>query len=139
VFDIVTRTWRQDVGVCGFVPAPRCATAYLIWEQFLLVFGGDGNNATFNDLCLLNLETTVWSRVDIPVALESRLACNCAVVAEFDTQQEGGAVLHSKRHVLYLFGGRILRIDDSRGASNDLVTVELFGPLCLALILQLPR
>lgn len=113
--------------VCGFVPTPRSSTLHLKWDQFILLFGGDGNGETYSDLFLFNLETGVWSKVEMPAGLEPRMAGRAALIENTTVLHESQTTLTTKSVILYLFGGRVLRNDMTRVASNDLVSLELRG------------
>merc|ERR1712086_1121400 len=65
VFDVETLEWFSP-RVTGKLPPPRSFHSAFCIETRFFVFGGSGpNGSKYNDVWCLNLETSIWSKVQV--------------------------------------------------------------------------
>lgn len=104
-FDLITNTWHEiKVPKVGTIPTARSGHAAVVWNHYMIVFGGffeaaptkQRNQAPprwFNDVTVLDLQTLTW--LDIPHSKltarpEPRSACNVVLIHDDRILVHGG-------------------------------------------------
>uniref|UniRef100_A0AAV1T705 BTB domain-containing protein n=1 Tax=Peronospora matthiolae TaxID=2874970 RepID=A0AAV1T705_9STRA len=91
-FNLETNSWSL-ICATGEVPFPREGASMVVYEQNCLLFGGyDHDLGYFDDVCVFNFETRVWSSLETKGTAPS--GCNRFLAA-------------SHNQSLFVFGGKI--------------------------------
>ncbi|XP_051145169.1 acyl-CoA-binding domain-containing protein 4-like isoform X2 [Andrographis paniculata] len=79
ILDLESMTW-DEMGTMGVPPSPRSDHAAAVHaDRYLLILGGASHSTCFNDLHVLDLQTTEWSRPTQQGAIPSPRAGHAGV------------------------------------------------------------
>ena len=72
--------WKKDEQYKGFMPTPRIGHTAVLYENKIVIFGGEGpNKELFNEIFSYDLSTSTWSKIQsvgsLPAPRSYHTAC----------------------------------------------------------------